>query len=62
MRVKDVGTLVSTWKEILEKVVESKLSSAIGCKCLEVVGQYIEWIDINLVSLYSHFRARVPYF
>ncbi|CBY14023.1 unnamed protein product [Oikopleura dioica] len=49
MRVKDVGTLVSTWKEILEKVVESKISSAIGCKCLEVVGQYIEWIDINLV-------------
>lgn len=49
MRANDVGRLVKTWKEILAKVVENNLSSDLGNKCLEVVGQYVEWIDINLI-------------
>ena len=50
MREKDVARLVKSWREILRQVSEQKLSTDIGNLCLEVVGQYVEWIDINLVS------------
>ena len=50
MRVKDVAQMVGAWSGILEQVKNQQLSTSIGELCLEVVGQYVEWIDINLVS------------
>jgi len=50
MRAKDVARMVKSWKEILHQVRNNKLDADIGILCLEVVGQYVEWIDINLVS------------
>ena len=50
MREKDVVQLVDAWTGILEGVKSGSISNAIGETCLEVVGQYVEWIDINLVS------------
>ena len=50
MREKDVVQLVDAWMGILEGVKSGSISNAIGETCLEVVGQYVEWIDINLVS------------
>ena len=50
MREKDVVQLVDAWMGILEGVKSGNISNDIGETCLEVVGQYVEWIDINLVS------------
>ena len=50
MREKDVVQLVDAWMGILEGVKSGSISNDIGEVCLEVVGQYVEWIDINLVS------------
>ena len=50
MRAKDVAQLVQAWSGILSRVIETQLSSEIGELCFEVIGQYVEWIDINLVS------------
>ena len=51
MRANDVARLVDSWRNILEDVKATKLRTEIGELCLEVVGQYVEWIDINLVSI-----------
>ena len=56
MREKDVAQLVKSWREILEQVSEQKLTTDIGNLCLEVIGQYVEWIDINLVSVFKSLR------
>ena len=53
MREKDVGRLVDSWSQILNQVSEQKISTDIGNLCIEVVGQYVEWIDINLVSYFN---------
>ena len=50
MRAKDVAQLVQAWSGILSRVTATQLSSDIGELCFEVIGQYVEWIDINLVS------------
>ena len=57
MREKDVAQLVKSWREILEQVSEQKLTTDIGNLCLEVIGQYVEWIDINLVSACKMLRS-----
>lgn len=54
MREKDVVQLVDAWMGILEGVKSGSISNDIGEVCLEVVGQYVEWIDINLVGIRSH--------
>lgn len=54
MREKDVVQLVDAWMGILEGVKSGSISNDIGEVCLEVVGQYVEWIDINLVSTTLH--------
>ena len=54
MREKDVVQLVDAWMGILEGVKSGSISNDIGEVCLEVVGQYVEWIDINLVSTTVH--------
>lgn len=55
MREKDVGRLVDSWRQILNQVSEQKITTDIGNLCIEVVGQYVEWIDINLVSYFYLF-------
>jgi len=49
MREKDVVQLVDAWMGILDGVKSGSISNDIGEVCLEVVGQYVEWIDINLI-------------
>ena len=58
MREKDVGRLVDSWSQILNQVSEQKISTDIGNLCIEVVGQYVEWIDINLVSYFNLLMGR----
>lgn len=53
MRAKDVTQLVAAWSNILEAVEKTTLTTEIGELCFEVIGQYVEWIDINLVSFSS---------
>ena len=43
------SSLDMSW-EISHLLEVHKLHTDIGELCLEVVGQYVEWIDINLVS------------
>ena len=50
MRAKDVNQLVQAWSNILTQVQATTLPTEIGELCLEVIGQYVEWIDINLVG------------
>ena len=52
MRAKDVAQLVAAWSNILDGVEKTSLTTEIGELCFEVIGQYVEWIDINLVSIY----------
>ena len=52
MRAKDVAQLVAAWSNILDGVEKTSLTTEIGELCFEVIGQYVEWIDINLVSFY----------
>ena len=51
MRAKDVAQLVAAWSNILDGVEKTSLTTEIGELCFEVIGQYVEWIDINLVGL-----------
>ena len=50
MRAKDVNQLVQAWSNILTQVQATTLPTEIGELCFEVIGQYVEWIDINLVG------------
>ena len=52
MRAKDVAQLVAAWSNILDGVEKTSLTTEIGELCFEVIGQYVEWIDINLVSFH----------
>ena len=51
MRANDVSRLVQAWRGILESVKINELGTDIAELCFEVIGQYVEWIDINLVRL-----------
>ena len=51
MRANDVSRLVEAWRGILESVKTNELGTDIAELCFEVIGQYVEWIDINLVRL-----------
>ena len=52
MRANDVARLVQAWRGILEQVKLNELGIDTAELCFEVIGQYVEWIDINLVSYY----------
>ncbi|KAK2192614.1 hypothetical protein NP493_26g07059 [Ridgeia piscesae] len=48
MRVQDVGRLVDSWYQIITTYQSSHPD--LTCLCLEVIGAYVSWIDINLIA------------
>ena len=61
MRAKDVTQLVAAWSNILEGVEKTSLTTEIGELCFEVIGQYVEWIDINLVRILPYCYNLIPF-
>ncbi|CAD5112752.1 DgyrCDS1970 [Dimorphilus gyrociliatus] len=47
MRMNTVPVLVNSWYEILRM---DNVDSQIVCQCLDVIGSYISWIDIDLIA------------
>ncbi|XP_052084382.1 exportin-T-like isoform X1 [Mytilus californianus] len=48
MREQAVGQLAGTWYEILTTYETS--NPEVVCMCLDVIGKFISWIDINLIA------------
>lgn len=47
MRMNTVPVLVNSWYEILRM---DNVDSQIVCQCLDVIGSFISWIDIDLIA------------
>ncbi|XP_033994291.1 exportin-T isoform X1 [Trematomus bernacchii] len=48
MRERCIPTLVESWFQILQTYQQSH--PEITCQCLEVVGAFVSWIDLNLIA------------
>ncbi|XP_063072875.1 exportin-T isoform X2 [Engraulis encrasicolus] len=48
MREHCIPSLVESWYQILQAYQQSH--SELTCQCLEVVGAYVSWIDLNLIA------------
>ncbi|XP_036432508.1 exportin-T [Colossoma macropomum] len=48
MRENCIPALVESWYQILQTYQQS--NSELTCQCLEVVGAYVSWIDLNLIA------------
>lgn len=48
MRETCIPALVESWYQILQTYQSSH--SELTCQCLEVVGAYVSWIDLNLIA------------
>lgn len=48
MRETCIPALVESWYQILQTYQRSH--SELTCQCLEVVGAYVSWIDLNLIA------------
>lgn len=48
MREQCIPHLVESWFQILQTYQGSQ--PEITCQCLEVVGAYVSWIDLNLIA------------
>ncbi|KAL7857762.1 hypothetical protein AOLI_G00178640 [Acnodon oligacanthus] len=48
MRESCIPALVESWYQILQTYQQS--NSELTCQCLEVVGAYVSWIDLNLIA------------
>uniref|UniRef100_A0A8B9JV86 Exportin-T n=1 Tax=Astyanax mexicanus TaxID=7994 RepID=A0A8B9JV86_ASTMX len=48
MREDCIPALVESWYQILQTYQQSH--SELTCQCLEVVGAYVSWIDLNLIA------------
>ncbi|XP_062374318.1 exportin-T isoform X1 [Sardina pilchardus] len=48
MREQCIPSLVESWFQILQAYQQSH--SELTCQCLEVVGAYVSWIDLNLIA------------
>lgn len=48
MRETCIPALVESWYQILQTYQGSH--SELTCQCLEVVGAYVSWIDLNLIA------------
>ncbi|KAG2469084.1 XPOT protein, partial [Polypterus senegalus] len=64
MREQCIPNLVESWYQILQTYQHS--NSELTCQCLEVVGAFVSWIDLNLIAnerfvnmLLSHMSVEV---
>ncbi|KAJ8411343.1 hypothetical protein AAFF_G00173490 [Aldrovandia affinis] len=64
MREQCIPSLVESWYQILHTFQQSHFE--LTCQCLEVVGAYVSWIDLNLIAndrfvnlLLSHMSVEV---
>lgn len=48
MREQCIPSLVESWFQILQTYQRSH--PELTCQCLEVVGAYVSWIDLNLIA------------
>lgn len=48
MREQCIPSLVESWFQILQTYQQSH--PELTCQCLEVVGAYVSWIDLNLIA------------
>lgn len=48
MREQCIPSLVESWYQILQAYQQTH--SELTCQCLEVVGAYVSWIDLNLIA------------
>lgn len=48
MREQCIPALVESWFQILQTYQHTH--SELTCACLEVVGAYVSWIDLNLIA------------
>lgn len=48
MREQCIPHLVESWFQILQTYQQSH--PELTCQCLEVVGSYVSWIDLNLIA------------
>ena len=48
MREQCIPNLVESWFQILQAYQQTQ--PEITCQCLEVVGSYVSWIDLNLIA------------
>ena len=48
MRVQCVNDLVEAWYKILSDM--ESVHAQVMCLCLDVIGRYVSWIDINLIA------------
>lgn len=48
MREQCIPNLVESWFQILQAYQQSH--PELTCQCLEVVGAYVSWIDLNLIA------------
>ncbi|XP_066580703.1 exportin-T isoform X2 [Amia ocellicauda] len=48
MREQCIPSLVESWYQILQTYQHS--NSELTCQCLEVVGAFVSWIDLNLIA------------
>lgn len=48
MREQCIPNLVESWFQILQTYQQSH--PELTCQCLEVVGAYVSWIDLNLIA------------
>lgn len=48
MREQCIPHLVESWFQILQTYQQSH--PELTCQCLEVVGAYVSWIDLNLIA------------
>ena len=48
MREQVIPSLVESWFQILQTYQQSH--PELTCQCLEVVGAYVSWIDLNLIA------------
>lgn len=48
MREQCIPSLVESWFQILSAYQQTH--PELTCQCLEVVGAYVSWIDLNLIA------------
>ena len=48
MREQCIPNLVESWFQILQAYQQSH--PELTCQCLEVVGAFVSWIDLNLIA------------
>lgn len=48
MREQCIPNLVESWFQILQTYQQSH--PELTCQCLEVVGAFVSWIDLNLIA------------